>query len=106
MPCGQLLQLCPRLRRWLRKRKRSQSHHCEMVSIRLEDSRGSAAYVGLMETIFLPSLLFTHSLLMKRPVGWVYFLPLGAVSSIERSDILAEVLLNDRQIDISSIPID
>ena len=41
-----------------------------------------------MDVIFLPSLLFTHSLLMKRPVGWVYFLPLGAVSSTERSDIL------------------
>jgi hypothetical protein len=46
-----------------------------------------AAYVGLIEVIFLPSLLFTHSLLMKRPVGWMYFLPLGAVSSMERSDI-------------------
>ena len=49
------------------------------------------AYVGLIEVIFLPSLLLTHSLLMKRPVGWVYFLPLGAVSSIERSDILKNV---------------
>jgi hypothetical protein len=37
-------------------------------------------------------LLFTHSLLIKRPVGWVYFLPLGAVSSIERSDILMVVV--------------
>jgi hypothetical protein len=46
-----------------------------------------------MEVNFWPLLLFTHSLLMKRPVGWVYFLPLGAVSSIERSDILFDVLL-------------
>jgi len=40
-----------------------------------------------MDVIILPSLLLTHSLLMKRPVGWVYLLPLGAVSSIQRSDI-------------------
>ncbi len=46
-----------------------------------------SAYVGLIEVIFFSSLLFTHSLLMKRPVGCVYFLPFGAVSSIERSDI-------------------
>lgn len=65
-----------------------------------------SAYVGLMETIFLPSLLFTHSLLMKRPVGWVYFLPLGAVSSTVRSDILTGVLLNDLQIDIWDTTID
>lgn len=45
-----------------------------------------------MELIFLPSLLFTHSLLMKRPVGWVYFVPLGAVSSMWRSDMVLEVL--------------
>ena len=25
---------------------------------------------------------------MKRPVGWVYFKPLGAVSSTERPDIV------------------
>jgi hypothetical protein len=30
---------------------------------------GHGPYVGLMEVTFLPSLLFTHSLLMKRPVG-------------------------------------
>ena len=65
-----------------------------------------SAYVGLMETIFLPSLLFTHSLLMKRPVGWVYYLPLGAVSSTVRSDILTGVLLNDLQIDIWDTTID
>lgn len=32
---------------------------------------------------------------MNSPKGWVYFLPLGAVSSIERSDILYAELLND-----------
>lgn len=31
---------------------------------------------------------------MKRPNGWVYFLPLGAVSSTARSAILNAVLLN------------
>lgn len=54
--------------------------------------------MGLMEVIFLPSLLFTHSLLMKRPVGCEYFLPLGAVSSTDRSAILLDTLndlLND-----------
>jgi hypothetical protein len=61
-----------------------------------------SAYVGLIEVIFFPSLLFTHSLLMKRPVGWVYFLPLGAVSSMERSDIFF-VELKDRENDISSL---
>jgi hypothetical protein len=45
-----------------------------------------------MELIFLPSLLFTHSLLMKRPVGWVYFVPLGAVSSTWRSDMAVDAL--------------
>jgi hypothetical protein len=57
--------------------------------------RGSDAHVGLIEVTFWSLLLFTHSLLMKRPVGWVYFLPLGAVSSIERSDILMAVVLKD-----------
>lgn len=42
--------------------------------------------------IFLPLLLLTHSLLIKRPVGWMYFLPLGAVSSIWRSDIVVDVM--------------
>jgi len=31
--------------------------------------RGDDAHVGLMEVIFAPLLLFTHSLLMKSPVG-------------------------------------
>jgi hypothetical protein len=53
-----------------------------------------SAYVGLIDVIFFPSLLFTHSLLMKRPMGCVYFLPFGAVSSMERSDIFL-VELND-----------
>jgi len=44
-------------------------------------------YVGLVLTIFPPSEDSTHSLLMNRPVGWVYFRPLGAVSSTERFDI-------------------
>jgi hypothetical protein len=39
---------------------------------------------------------------MKRPVGWVYFLPLGAVSSMERSDIFL-VELKDRENDMSSL---
>jgi hypothetical protein len=55
-----------------------------------------------MEVIFLPSLLFTHSLLMNRPVGCVYFLPLGAVSSIERSDIFLVELKNREKV-ISSL---
>lgn len=46
------------------------------------------AYEGLMLVIFSPDLAFTHSLLMKRPVGWMYLWPLGAVSSTERSDML------------------
>jgi hypothetical protein len=53
---------------------------------------GWEAYVGLIEIIFLSSLLLTHSLLIKSPVGWVYFRPLGAVSSSDRSDILFDVL--------------
>jgi hypothetical protein len=61
-----------------------------------------SAYVGLIEVIFLPSLLFTHSLLMKRPIGWMYFLPLGAVSSMERSDIFL-VELKDWKNEMSSL---
>ena len=41
-----------------------------------------------MEVILLPLDEATHSLFMKRPVGWVYFKPLGAVSWIVRSDIV------------------
>lgn len=36
----------------------------------------------------MPPLPLTNSWLMKRPVGWVYFKPLGAVISTERSDIV------------------
>jgi hypothetical protein len=35
-----------------------------------------------------PDLDATNSLLMKRPRGCEYFLPLGAVSSTKRSDML------------------
>lgn len=48
--------------------------------------------MGLMEVIFLPLQLLIHSLLIKRPVGWVYFLPLGAISSTWRSDIVVDVV--------------
>lgn len=48
-------------------------------------------YVGLILVIFSPELDFTNSLLMKIPVGNVIFLPLGALRSIERSDILDAV---------------
>ena len=61
-----------------------------------------SAYVGLIESIFFPSLLFTHSLLINRPVGWLYFLPLGAVSSMERSDIFL-VELKDREHELLSV---
>ncbi len=52
-------------------------------------------HVGLILVILFPDLDLTNLLLMKRPVGWVYLRPLGAVSSIERSDIFAELLLNE-----------
>lgn len=54
-------------------------------------------HVGLIEVIFCPFPLFTHSLLINKPVGWVYFFPLGAVNSIERSDMLrcTAALLNN-----------
>ena len=38
--------------------------------------------------IFSPDFDFTHSLLMNRPVGWVYLTPLGAVSSTDKSDMV------------------
>jgi len=43
---------------------------------------------GLILVIISPALPLTHSLLMKRPVGWTYFRPFGAVSSTVRSDIV------------------
>ena len=45
-------------------------------------------YVGSMLSIFLPALEATNSLLMKRPMGWVYLRPLGAVRVMERSDMM------------------
>jgi hypothetical protein len=41
-----------------------------------------------MLVIFSPELDFMNSLLMKIPVGSLIFLPLGALRSIDRSDIL------------------
>ena len=38
--------------------------------------------VGLIEAIFEPFLLSTKVLLMKRPRGWIHFLPFGAASLI------------------------
>jgi hypothetical protein len=40
--------------------------------------------------IFWPELDLTNSLLMKRPVGKVIFVPLGAVRSTERFDIVTD----------------
>ena len=51
-------------------------------------------YVGFMLVIFSPDFAATHSLLMKRPVGWVYLRPLGAVSSTARSDMLRVEVVN------------
>jgi hypothetical protein len=45
------------------------------------------AYLGFMVVIFSPFLDLTHSLLIKRPIGWVYLRALGAVSSMDKSDI-------------------
>ena len=45
-------------------------------------------HVGLMLVILSPFLDFTHSLLIHKPVGCLYFTPLGAVSSTSRSDML------------------
>jgi hypothetical protein len=42
----------------------------------------------LIVVIFSLDFDFTHSLLMNRPVGWVYLTPLGAVSSTDRSDMV------------------
>lgn len=49
---------------------------------------------GFIVVIFSPDFDFTHSLLMKIPVGCVYLRPFGAVNSIVRSDILAVVREN------------
>lgn len=41
-----------------------------------------------MVVSFWPLLLFTHSLLINNPIGWVYFLPFGATNSTSRSDLI------------------
>ena len=50
--------------------------------------RGRVANVGFMLVIFSPDFDLTNSLLINMPVGRVNFLPLGAVRSIVRSDIV------------------
>lgn len=57
----------------------------EMV---VEGERGGT-HLGFTLVILSPVPL-THSLLMKRPVGWVYSTPLGALSLMERSAMLVE----------------
>lgn len=52
------------------------------------DGEEGLLYVGFMLSIFLPALEATNSLLMKRPMGWVYLRPLGAVRVMERSDMM------------------
>ena len=49
---------------------------------------GQVTDVGLMLVILSPDFDLTNSLLMKMPVGSAIFLPLGAVRSIVRLDIL------------------
>ena len=45
-------------------------------------------HVGLILSIISPFFDFTNSLFMKRPMGWSYLRPLGAVRETVRSDIL------------------
>jgi len=49
-----------------------------------------------MDIIFSPEDDLTNSLLMKRPVGSVIFLPFGAVRLTERPDILRAVEVKKR----------
>jgi len=49
-----------------------------------------------MDVIFSPEDDLTNSLLMKRPVGSVIFLPFGAVRLTERPDILRAVEVKKR----------
>lgn len=42
--------------------------------------------------IFSPDLAATNSLFINNPSGWVYPRPFGAVRSIERLDIMKEIL--------------
>lgn len=44
-------------------------------------------YAGSIEVIVLPLFAFTNSLLMNRPVGWLYLRPFGAVSASEDAGI-------------------
>lgn len=53
------------------------------------------SYVGFTLVILFPLLDLTHSLLMKRPVGWVYLTPFGAVRSMLRPDMMRDVLDKD-----------
>jgi len=53
-------------------------------------------YVGFMLSIFSPALEATNSLLMKRPMGWAYLRPLGAVRVTERSDMMYVSMRNPR----------
>jgi hypothetical protein len=50
--------------------------------------RESVTYAGSIESIVIPLLEATNSLLINRPVGCVYFTPFGAVNSIDRAAIL------------------
>ena len=50
--------------------------------------RARVANVGFMLVIFSPDFDLTNSLLINMPVGRVNFLPLGAVRSMVRSDIV------------------
>lgn len=50
-----------------------------------------STYLGLTLVIFSPELDLTNSLLMNKPVGKVIFVPLGAVKSTERFDIVTGV---------------
>lgn len=45
-------------------------------------------HLGLILVILAPELDFTNSLLMNKPVGKVILVPLGAVSSTWRSDMV------------------
>lgn len=49
-----------------------------------------------MLVIFFPDFDLTNSLLTKMPVGRVNFLPLGAVRSIVRSDMVESMAVKQR----------
>lgn len=58
-------------------------------------------YLGLIDVIVSPDLLFTNSLLINKPLGCLYLCPFGAVNSTKRSDIAAlvyeKLLYNGRE---------